>query len=211
VRTPEVPPRGGLATTSLAKLWLEAPQIGRVAVVCSAVLFTLLLGAIISYKLVYPEIGLRDAANVAIVLILGGYDNLFGTLKLPFPIPIWLHGFSVLVSVSGTMGIGIVYAFLTERVLSVRLQFFVNRPRFPKGDHVVLIGMSALGIEVARSLRGLKRSVVAVAERAPEPASTQGFPCIVGAPWIRSCAPASHRRAACSSSPTTTSRTSRRR
>jgi Trk K+ transport system NAD-binding subunit len=164
----------------VAKRWREAPQIARVAVFCAATLFTLLLGAIASYKLVYPDIGLHDAANVAVVLLLGGYDNLFGQLRLPFPIPLWLHAFSVLISVSGTVGIGIVYAFMTERVLSVRFQFFLSRPRLPKSDHVVLVGLSSLGVEVAQLLRGLKRSVVAVGDQAPDPSVAASIPCVIG-------------------------------
>jgi Trk K+ transport system NAD-binding subunit len=168
------------AAWSLGRFWREAPQIARVAVFCSAVLFALGLGVIASYKIMYPDVGFHDAANVASVLLLGGYDNLFGQLKVPFPIPLWLHAFSVLVSISGTVCIGVVYAFLTERVLSVRFQFFLRRPRLPKGDHVVLVGLSALGIEIARILTGLKRSVVAIGEQTPDPSVTSSIPCVIG-------------------------------
>ncbi len=165
---------------SLGRLWRQAPQIARVAMFCSAVLCALGLGVIASYKMIYPDVGFHDAANVAVVLLLGGYDNLFGQLKLPFPIPVWLHAFSVLVSVSGTVGIGVVYAFLTERVLSVRFPFFLHRARLPRNDHVVLVGLSALGIEIAKILSGLKHSVVAIGEQTPDPSVTASIPCILG-------------------------------
>ncbi len=112
----------------------------------------------------YPEIGLRDALNVGMVLILGGYDNLFGQLRLPFTIPAWLHIFSVVLSVSGTVGIGILYAFLTERVLSVRFQFRRHRSPLPRGNHVILIGTGSLGEQIAAFLREHKQPLIVLDE-----------------------------------------------
>jgi Trk K+ transport system NAD-binding subunit len=164
----------------LGARWASAPQIARVAVFAAAAIVGLYLACALFYRLEYPDITTRDALNVAMVLILGGYDNLFGQLRLPFAIPSWLHALSVLVSVSGTVGIGIVYAFLTERVLSVRFQFFLRRPRPPDADHVVLIGLGPLGLEVAEHLLREKRPLVAVNETPAEPNVLARVPIAVG-------------------------------
>jgi Trk K+ transport system NAD-binding subunit len=165
---------------ALSTRWAAAPQIARVSVFAAAVIIGLYLACALFYRLQYPDITTRDALNVAMVLILGGYDNLFGQLRLPFPIPAWLHVLSVLVSVSGTVGIGIVYAFLTERVLSVRFQFFLRRPRPPSADHVVLIGLGPLGLEVADHLLREKRPLVAVSEVPPEANVLARVPSVAG-------------------------------
>jgi Trk K+ transport system NAD-binding subunit len=150
---------------SLAHLWRESTRMTRVATTAAAVLAGLCLTGAALYKLEYPELSARDAANVAVVLILGGFDNLFGQLHLPFAIPLWLHAFSVLLSVSGTVGIGILYAFLTERILSARFQLLLRRPRVPKDDHVILAGTGALADEIARLLESWKRRAAIVTEQ----------------------------------------------
>jgi Trk K+ transport system NAD-binding subunit len=160
--------------------WAAASQVTRVAIVAACLVVSLYTACALLYRLEYPEIGVRDALNVATVLILGGFDNLFGQLRLPFAIPLWLHAFSVLVSVSGTVAIGTVYAFITERVLSVRFQLFLRRPRAPKGDHVVLVGLGPLADEVAEFLARENRPLVALTETPPEGGGSARFPVIVG-------------------------------
>jgi Trk K+ transport system NAD-binding subunit len=144
------------------RFWSSGSQVRRVAMVTGAVIASLYAVCCLLYWARYPELSWQDAANVGVVLILGGFDNLFGQLKLPFPIPPWLWFFSVLVSVSGTVGIGIVYAFLTERVLSVRFQFRRHRLPLARRDHVVLIGLGPIGERIASFLQDLRTSVVAV-------------------------------------------------
>jgi Trk K+ transport system NAD-binding subunit len=84
------------------------------------------------------------------------------------------------VSVSGTVAIGIVYAFLTERVLSVRFQFFLRRQRAPRADHVVLVGLGTLGAEVAEFLLREKRALVAVGEAASGASLPARVPVVAG-------------------------------
>jgi Trk K+ transport system NAD-binding subunit len=159
--------------------WASAPQMARVALVASGLLMSLYVSCALLYRLQYPDIGAHDALNVAMVLILGGFDNLFGQQRLPFPIPMWLHAFSVVVSISGTVAIGIVYAFLTERVLSVRFQLFL-RQRAPKADHVVLLGRGPLGVAVAEFLLREKRPIVVVSEPPPDAGLPVRAPIVAG-------------------------------
>ncbi len=164
----------------VVRLWEEGSQTQRVIIVCSSILLILYLSGVILYKLQYPEIGLQDALNVSIVLILGGYDNLFGQLKLSFPIPIWLHLFSLILTIAGTIFIGILYAFLTERVLSARFQFRQQRPPVPKANHVVLIGLGRVGKQVATLLQQLKQPLVGVNNTDLEDDTLSQMPLIVG-------------------------------
>jgi Trk K+ transport system NAD-binding subunit len=142
-------------------LWTHASQTQRIAGISLVALFALYLLGVALYMQQYPAITLHDALNVSVVLILGGYDNLFGSLQLPFPIPPYLHIFSILETIAGTVFIGIVYAFLTERVLSARFQFRQKRPGVPRSDHVIIVGLGKVGTAVATLLRELKIPVVA--------------------------------------------------
>jgi len=104
---------------------------------------------VILYKLQYPETTLLDAFNVATVLIFDGYSNMFAQLKLPFRISLWMLLFSLMMTMAGAVVMGMLYAFLTARVLSARLQFRHRPARIPRSRHVVVIGMGPLGRRVA--------------------------------------------------------------
>jgi Trk K+ transport system NAD-binding subunit len=153
---------------SLTRLWTEGTQMQRVALTCAAVLFALFVVGALLYQAAYPDIGARDALNVAMVLVLGGFDNLFGQLRLPFPIPGWLYCFSVLLSVAGTVAIGVLYAFLTERLLAMRLNVLWRRTALPRRRHVILLGGGRLAREVAMLLRKLGCPLVRVGETPAE-------------------------------------------
>lgn len=163
-----------------SRIWFGGTQMRRVVMASALAISSLYSLGSLLYWAHYPEVGLQDALNVGMVLILGGYDNLFGQLRLPFPIPPWLHVFSVLMSVSGTVGIGILYAFLTERVLSVRFQFRRRRPSFPRSDHVVLIGTGALCEQITAFLGRLGRPVIVLDATPPSNEASLRVPYVVG-------------------------------
>ncbi len=161
------------------EFWLEGRQSQRVAIVCGIVMLSLFVCGMVLYKWQYPEISLQDAINVSLVLSIGGYDNMFGQLKLPFPIPWWLHLFSISLTVAGTVFIGILYALLTERVLAARFQF-VRRPPVPKSGHVVLIGLGRLGQRVANLLQDMQQPLVGINATEAEPGILPHMPLIIG-------------------------------
>ena len=146
----------------LHQFWRETTQTQRVALLSSVVMVSLFISGTILYRLQYPNLTLQDALNVSLVLVIGGFDNLFGQLKVPFPIPWWLHLFSVGMTIAGTLFIGILYATLTERVLAARFQFLKRRPPVPKADHIVLVGMGRVGQRVATLLQELQQPLVGV-------------------------------------------------
>jgi Trk K+ transport system NAD-binding subunit len=148
----------------LQQVWqsIHQNQTQQVAILSAGIMVSLFLLGTVLYKLQYPHISIQDALNVSLVLAIGGYDNLFGQLKLPFPIPWWLHLYSISLTVGGTVFVGIFYAMLTERVLSTRFQLLKRRPPIPRQDHVVLIGLGRLGRRVAKLLQDLNQPLVAI-------------------------------------------------
>ncbi len=153
---------GRLLRRALVQLWQNCTQTQRVGILSSLVMVSLFLLGMTFYKFQYPEMDWKSAFNVALVLALGGFDNLFGSLQLAFPIPMWLYGFSVGMTIAGTIFIGILYAILTERVLASRLQFSKRRPPIPKGEHVVIVGLGRVGMRVATLLHQFKQPTVGV-------------------------------------------------
>ncbi len=164
----------------LKQFWSESSQTRRVALVGGIFMVSLFLFGMLLYKLQYPNISLQDALNVSLVLTIGGYDNLFGQLQIPFEIPWWLHLFSISLTVAGTVFVGILYAVMTERVLAARFQFSKRRPPVPKADHVVLIGLGRVGQRVAQLLEELRQPLVGVKATDLEPGVLSQMPLIVG-------------------------------
>ncbi len=166
----------------LQQFWVDTQQTPtqQVALLSGATMFGLFLVGALLYKLQYSDINLQDALNVSLVLILGGYDNLFGQRKLPFPVPLWLHLFSIGLTIVGTVFVGILYALLTERVLVSRFQFLKRRPPVPKADHVVLVGFGRVGQRVAKLLQDLKQPLVGIHSTSLEGSILPQMPLIVG-------------------------------
>lgn len=140
-------------------------QTVRMAAAVAVAVVLLHVTGVILYRMHYPEVSLFDAFNVATVLIFDGYSNMFAQLKLPFPIPLWLLLFSLLMTMAGAVVMGILYAYLTARVLSARLNFRRRHGRIPDAHHMVVIGMGVLGRRVAELLDNLGHPVVCITEK----------------------------------------------
>ncbi|XGV98071.1 MAG: TrkA family potassium uptake protein [Leptolyngbya sp. BL-A-14] len=164
----------------LHQFWRETTQTQRVALLSSVVMVTLFISGAILYRLQYRDLTLQDALNVSLVLVIGGFDNLFGQLKVPFPIPWWLHLFSVGMTIAGTLFIGILYATLTERVLAARFQFLKRRPPVPKADHIILVGLGRVGQRVATLLQELQQPLVGIHATALDPSVLPTIPLVTG-------------------------------
>ncbi|AFY34390.1 TrkA family potassium uptake protein [Calothrix sp. PCC 7507] len=146
----------------LTQFWEESSQTRRVALVSALLMVSLYLCGTLLYKLQYPKITWQDALNVSLVLSIGGYDNLFGQLQMPFEIPWLLHVFSISLTVAGTVFVGILYAVMTERILAARFQFSRRRLPVPKADHVVVIGLGRVGQRIAQLLQEFKQPLIGV-------------------------------------------------
>jgi Trk K+ transport system NAD-binding subunit len=139
-------------------------QTRRTATICAIAILTLVIVGTIIFKFNYSDkTKLEDALNLTIVLLMGGFDNVFGQLELPFPIPWWLYLFSIILTVIGTVFVGFFYALLTEKVLASRFQLSKRRPPVPQQDHVVIIGLDQVGQRVATLLQEFKQPLVGIA------------------------------------------------
>ncbi|WP_176726998.1 TrkA family potassium uptake protein [Nostoc sp. KVJ20] len=145
----------------------------RVAIICGiTVLFLWCFGTII-YILNYPESNIIEAFYAIAVLLLGGYGDVFGGVNFKTPpepaenMPGWLRLFSLALTVTGIGFVGVLYALLTDTLLSSRFQFFNNyQPSIPQKDHVVLIGLNRVGQRVAALLEEFKQPVVGISSTA---------------------------------------------
>jgi Trk K+ transport system NAD-binding subunit len=166
----------------MAKVWQSTDQYQtqRVAMLCGITILILLFCGTILFCLEYPGISLREAFSATAALLLGGYGDLFGEVKLTAPIPWWLQMFSLGLTLAGTAFVGVLYALLTETLLTSKFQLFPSRPPVPQQDHVVLIGLGWLGQQVAALLQELKQPLVGITSTALAPSILPQMPLFVG-------------------------------
>ncbi len=160
-------------------------QTQRVALICGIAVAVLWCLGIILYRSYYPHIRLVEAFYAPVVLLLGGYGDLFGGVEFnaqPPPseqMPWWLRLFSLSLTLAGTAFVGVLYALLTEALLTAKFQF-KSRPPVPSQNHVVLIGLDRVGQRVATLLQELKQPFVGVSEQSFEPDLLPQMPLVVG-------------------------------
>ncbi len=78
--------RLGALRDGLKRLWRGGSQVRRLALASSMIMLSLLTAGVFLFRRENPGVGWFDALNVSIVLAIGGFDNVFDNLHLPFPI-----------------------------------------------------------------------------------------------------------------------------
>ncbi|MGL5805690.1 MAG: potassium channel family protein [Xenococcaceae cyanobacterium] len=148
----------------LSKFWQLnfQQQVRRVAFIYGVILFLLLpIGTLLFYWY-YPDISLIAAFSATAILLLGGYGDLFGNLSPTTSIPWWLQLFSFLLALVGTAFVGVLYALITEALLSFRFQLVKRRPQLPQQNHIVIVGFGRIGQSVAKFLQEFQKPIVAI-------------------------------------------------
>jgi len=150
-----------------AELWSDRyqQQIWRVLILCSLTIFSLLLGGTVLLWRHYPDLSLGRAFLTTIVLLLGGYGDIFGDIDFVSPLPWPVQAFSLSLTLAGTAFVGVLYALLTERLLTLRFQFFQHRLPIPKRDHVVIIGLGRVAQRVMELLHSFRQPCVAIVNK----------------------------------------------
>ncbi|MEB3294175.1 MAG: NAD-binding protein [Synechococcales bacterium] len=142
-------------------IWQDSSQTQRVLIVCGLVILVLIVMGTLLFSLYQPSQSIFDSFFATATLLLGGFGDLFGGLE-PHPQPGWLRAFSLLTAIAGTAFVGVLYALLTEWLLTAKFQLVKRRPPVPKADHVVVIGMGRVGQRTAVLLQEMKQSIVGV-------------------------------------------------
>ncbi|WP_009547569.1 NAD-binding protein [Crocosphaera subtropica] len=158
-------------TIFLSRFKLELSQLGNfsllrqvrtVVLVCSLLIIILLIIGTFLFQFYYPDTTLIYAFYATAILLLGGYADLFGNFEPIAPIPPWLQFFALSLTVIGTAFVGVLYAALTEALLSAKFQLIRPRPIIPQKDHLVIVGLGKVGQRVANYLKEVKQPQVGI-------------------------------------------------
>ena len=137
-------------------------QIRRVALISAIVILSLSIIGTLLFRWYYPEITTLSAFLATAILLLGGYGDLFAELEYVTFIPWWIRLFSLILTVVGTVFVGVLYALLTEALLSSQFEFTKQRPPIPDKSHVVIIGMGTTGQKVRFLLEKFQQCLVGI-------------------------------------------------
>jgi Trk K+ transport system NAD-binding subunit len=148
--------------TQLFQFWQLGwrSQVRRVAVLYGITVLVLLAIGTYLFHQHYPGISVWAAFFDTAILLLGGYGDLFSNFYQLEPIPWWLRLFALGLTLAGTAFVGVLYAILTQALLSSKFQFIQHRPPVPQQGHIVIIGLGRIGQQVAELLRDLRQPLV---------------------------------------------------
>jgi Trk K+ transport system NAD-binding subunit len=155
-------------------------QIYQVTLICGFILICLLAIGTGLFLRYYPNTNLHQAFFLTVILLLGGYPDFYDNFSKTNA-PAWFPWLGLTLTLAGTAFVGVLYALLTQALLSSRLQFLQSRPPVPLQDHVVLIGLDAVGQKVAQLLQEFQQPVVGIVlEGEPDVSLLPQMPLITG-------------------------------
>ncbi|AKG22925.1 NAD-binding protein [Calothrix sp. 336/3] len=169
------------------RLWRSTAErpIHRVIIVAGVTVFCLLILGTLLMSITHPEFTWEAAFYNTIIFLLGGFGDQIGGWQAKFPQPWWLNLFGLSLTIVGTIFVGILYATLTDMILSSRFEF-TKRQRLPKQGHIVLVGLDSLGKSVADVMTSWKQPMVGVINsRQQEPLHLPQLPIVCG-DWLHS-------------------------
>jgi Trk K+ transport system NAD-binding subunit len=133
----------------------EGVALGAIGVITFAVVLAALL-----FPASDPSLSTADGFFTALVLMTGGtYADLFPAFH---HLSNALRFLSITLSVIGTVAVGLVYAWFTDRLMTIRLRLARRRPRPPRSDHVLIVGLGRAGRQAAALFNALRRPAAAV-------------------------------------------------
>ncbi|ELS32462.1 MULTISPECIES: potassium channel family protein [Pseudanabaena] len=144
--------------------WFQAEKSRRLVLWGAITAISLLtLSSVILFFNV-PNISWQKAISTSIILLLGGYGDVFGGLGGEDQVPLWLMLFCVLITLISLLFVLGVVGLVTDKILSSKFEFFKRSLPLPKKDHIILIGFGRLGQRIADLLFKLKLPFVIVSE-----------------------------------------------
>ncbi len=136
--------------------------VRRVALICGGIVISLIAMGTLILWVYLPNTTFLSSFYATVVLLLGGYADLFGDLEASEQIQWWLPLFSLSLTLAGTALVGVLYALVTEALLSSKFELSQRRPPIPKRDQIVIIGIGRVGRRVARLLLDLKQYLLGI-------------------------------------------------
>lgn len=166
----------------VTNLWSSSSQqqTKRVTLIVGVIMLFLLLFGTLILVTTQSHVNFLRAFYTAAIMLLGADDAVFETVKPGDETPPWMRLMNLIYMLAGTASIAVLYALLTETLLSAKFQLPKKRPAIPEQNHVVLIGLGRIGRRVATFLQQIKQPLVGISNAPLEPTVLPLMPLMVG-------------------------------
>ncbi|WP_121967845.1 potassium channel protein [Leptolyngbya sp. BC1307] len=163
------------------KSWRQSSEQSLERVVAIALLTAIVLwisGTLI-LKATIPGLVWVKAITLGAILLLGGYGDVFGGFDMPTA-PGWVLLVCLMITLTSILVVLGVLGLVADRLLSSRFDFLQKRPRIPRQQHVVVVGLGRIGRKVTSLLQELNQPLVAVDSQARHPELYTQVPLLIG-------------------------------
>lgn len=130
-------------------------------------------------KATVPGLAWVKAITLGAILLLGGYGDVFGGFSDPIT-PGWVLLVCLMITLASILVVLGVLGLVAERLLNSRFDFLQKRPRIPRSNHVVVIGLGRIGRKVTSLLLELNQPMVAIDTQPHPPELFTQVPLLVG-------------------------------
>jgi len=110
-----------------------------------------------------PNISWQKAISASMILLLGGFGDVFGGLGED-QVPLWVVIFCLSITLISLLFVLGVVGLIADSILSSKFEFFKRSKPLPSRDHIILIGFGRLGQRIADLLFKLQLPFVIVSE-----------------------------------------------
>ena len=149
-----------------------------IAIALSTALVLWTTGSILLY-LNIPTISFTKAIVLGAILILGGYGDVFGGFE-DSGAQGWVLIACLIIAITSLLMVIGVLGLLADQLLSSRFEFLQLRPKVPKKDHVIVVGLGRVGKRVTRILQDLRQPLVAITHHLDSPVLRNQIPLLEG-------------------------------
>ncbi|MEL6471123.1 MAG: NAD-binding protein [Cyanobacteria bacterium J06623_4] len=145
-------------------------------------LFTILISwpvGTLLIKQAIPDLSWARAITLGVILLLGGYGDVFGGLE-ETNLPIWLPFVCLLIALASLFLVLGVLSLLADQLLSSRFEFLRRRPQLPKRNHVIVVGLGRLGYRAINILKAFNQPLIAITHELAYPELVSEVPLLTG-------------------------------
>ncbi|MEL6814233.1 MAG: NAD-binding protein [Cyanobacteria bacterium J06598_3] len=154
-------------------------SLGRVVAIALLTAMILWATGTLLLKATVPNLAWVKAITLGAILLLGGYGDVFGGFGKPVT-PGWVQLVCLMITLMSIMVVLGVLGLVAERLLNSRFDFLQKRPRIPRSNHVVVVGLGRIGRKVINHLTELNQPLVAVDSQPHPPELFTQIPLLTG-------------------------------
>lgn len=153
-------PTSLLKPQGVLKSWLKLPRVQPTIAAGLSVGTLLLIMSTFLFKFAVSETNWFEAFSASVVLLTGGYGDLFSPLEADNNRPLWLQIYGLVVTLISLVFLLGVLGLIADAIIHSRLEFLRRKTPIPTRDHIVIIGYKRLARKVIEILKKLNQPFV---------------------------------------------------